>query len=111
VQGDYALALGSCLVLAKFSASLTAATCINSALRLSAQARSSYERLFSAVADMNFEAVIDVKPDCIRKQNDYHSIKEIIRIIFLAARILEKSAISGFLANSHLKSDRILAHI
>lgn len=52
VQGDYASALRSCLVLAKFSASLTAAICINSALSLSGQARSSYEQLVSAVADV-----------------------------------------------------------
>ena len=52
VQGDYASALRSCLVLAKFSASLTAAICISSALSLSGQARSSYEQLVSAVADV-----------------------------------------------------------
>jgi tetratricopeptide (TPR) repeat protein len=52
VQGDYSSALRSCLVLARFSASLTAAICINSALSLSGQARSSYEQLISAVADV-----------------------------------------------------------
>ncbi|WP_411728263.1 tetratricopeptide repeat protein [Methyloglobulus sp.] len=52
VQGDYPSALRSCLALAKFSAALPAAICINSALSLSGQARPSYTQLASAVADV-----------------------------------------------------------
>lgn len=51
VQGDYPLVLRSCLALAKFSTSLVATTCINSALSLSGQAQSSYEQLVAAVAN------------------------------------------------------------
>ena len=51
VQGDYPSALGSCLALARFSASLTATTCINSALSLSGQAQSSYQQLVAALTN------------------------------------------------------------
>ncbi len=51
VQGDYPSALRSCLALARFSASLTATTCINSAMSLSGQAQPSYEQLAAAITD------------------------------------------------------------
>jgi tetratricopeptide (TPR) repeat protein len=50
VQGDYAAALGSCLALARLAASLTAAVCLESALSLSGQLQSAYERLRRVVA-------------------------------------------------------------
>jgi tetratricopeptide (TPR) repeat protein len=49
VQGDYPSALRSCLALARFSASLTATICLNSALSLSGQAQTSYQQLAVAV--------------------------------------------------------------
>ena len=49
VQGDYPAALKSCLPLAKLAPPLTTATCINSALSLSGQAESAYDRLASAL--------------------------------------------------------------
>ena len=50
-QGDYQSALRSCLALVRFSASLAATACINSALSLSGQAQSSYEQLSAAVTE------------------------------------------------------------
>jgi tetratricopeptide (TPR) repeat protein len=44
-QGDYPSALRSCLGLAKLSASLSAAVCLNSALSLSGQAQYGYDQL------------------------------------------------------------------
>ena len=49
VQGDYPAALRSCLALARFSASLAATICLNSALSLSGQAQTSYQQLAVAV--------------------------------------------------------------
>lgn len=49
VQGDYPSALRSCLALARFSASLTATICLNSAVSLSGQAQTSYQQLALAV--------------------------------------------------------------
>jgi tetratricopeptide (TPR) repeat protein len=51
VQGDYPAALRSCLALARFSASLTATICLNSALSLSGQAQTSYQQLAVAVTN------------------------------------------------------------
>lgn len=45
VQGNYASALRSCMALARFSGSLAATICVNSALSLSGQAKSSYKQL------------------------------------------------------------------
>ncbi|ESS71932.1 hypothetical protein MGMO_83c00050 [Methyloglobulus morosus KoM1] len=50
VQGSYPAALRSCMALARFSSSLTATICINSALSLSGRAKSSYEQLVSSVS-------------------------------------------------------------
>jgi len=49
VQGDYPGALRNCLPLAKLAPALTAATCVNSALSLSGQGASAFERLDGAV--------------------------------------------------------------
>jgi tetratricopeptide (TPR) repeat protein len=49
VQGNYPAALKSCLPLAKLAPPLTTATCINSALSLSGQAETAYDRLTSAL--------------------------------------------------------------
>lgn len=53
VQGNYPAALDSCLALARFSNSLTASVCINSALSLSGQAQFSYEQLVGVVSNAN----------------------------------------------------------
>jgi tetratricopeptide (TPR) repeat protein len=50
-QGDYHSALRSCMALARLSPSLTATTCLHSALSLSGQAQSSYQQLAAAVMD------------------------------------------------------------
>lgn len=52
VQGDYAGALKSCWPLAKLAPPLTAAVCVNSALSLSGQAESAYQRLALAVQSL-----------------------------------------------------------
>jgi tetratricopeptide (TPR) repeat protein len=44
-QGNYPSALHSCMALARFSSSMAATICVNSALSLSGQAKSSYEKL------------------------------------------------------------------
>jgi tetratricopeptide (TPR) repeat protein len=53
VQGDYPAALRSCLALARFSNSLAASFCMNSALSLSGQAQFSYEQLVGVVSNAN----------------------------------------------------------
>lgn len=50
VQGNYPSALRSCMALARFSSSLTTTICVNSALSLSGQAKTSYEQLVSSVS-------------------------------------------------------------
>ncbi len=51
VQGDYPAALRSCMALARYSASSSAAACIHSSLSLSGQAQSSYQQLTAIVSD------------------------------------------------------------
>lgn len=51
VQGDYSAALRSCLALARFSNSLAASVCMNSALSLSGQAQFSYDQLVRVVSN------------------------------------------------------------
>jgi tetratricopeptide (TPR) repeat protein len=50
VQGNYPSALRSCMNLARFSNSLMATICVNSALSLSGQAKTSYEQLVSTIS-------------------------------------------------------------
>ncbi len=50
VQGNYPSALRSCMNLARFSSSLMATICVNSALSLSGQAKTSYEQLVSTIS-------------------------------------------------------------
>lgn len=52
VQGDYPAALKNCMPLAKLAPPLTAAVCVNSALSLSGQAESAYQRLALALQSM-----------------------------------------------------------
>lgn len=52
VQGDYSAALKNCMPLAKLAPPLTAAVCVNSALSLSGQAESAYQRLALALQSM-----------------------------------------------------------
>ncbi len=51
VQGNYPSALRSCLALARYTNSLAATICVQSALSLSGQAQSSYQQLAAIVSD------------------------------------------------------------